>query len=263
MSTDVHDLRTTIIPKSDQLNSEQLLSGPMIITVTEVRAGGGEEQPVSVFHDTIPDRPYKPCKTMRKVLILAWGADGTKWVGKSMELYNDPTVKFGGEQVGGIRISRMTDIEKDIKVSLTATKGRKALHEIRLLKMTGQLQEVLADIAAATNNETLKKARAHAEAVLVTDSDISIAANAYKKKVAELKAKAAAPAPTPKPAFDAADDESVALSAEQVEANIRAAATTDILDLARGQIEGVEDEAARLRLAELADAREAELHDKN
>jgi hypothetical protein len=31
MSTDVSDLRSTIVPKSDQLNSEQLLAGPITI----------------------------------------------------------------------------------------------------------------------------------------------------------------------------------------------------------------------------------------
>lgn len=132
---DIQDLRYTIIPKSDQLNSEQLLGNPIIITITDVRSGGGADQPLSVHYEGENGRPYKPCKTCRKVLIHAWGADGTQWIGKSMELYNDPSVKFGGEQVGGIRIARMTDIsEKGLRVSLTATRGKKALHEIKLLR---------------------------------------------------------------------------------------------------------------------------------
>jgi hypothetical protein len=156
----------------------------MIITVSEVRVGGGEEQPVSIFYEADPGRPYKPCKTMRKVLILAWGPDGTQWIGKSMELYNDPSVKFGGEMVGGIRISRLSDIPKDIKVSLTATKGRKAMHEIGLLTASPELTKVLAAITAATNSDSMKKARALAEA-LTADADIALARAAYKKKVAD------------------------------------------------------------------------------
>ncbi len=35
MNASVEDLRPTIIPKSDQLNAEQLLGGPMTVTVTE------------------------------------------------------------------------------------------------------------------------------------------------------------------------------------------------------------------------------------
>lgn len=193
---DITDLRATIIPKSDQLNSEQLLGGPMIITVTEVRAGGGEDQPVSVYHDLDPARPYKPCKTCRKVLILAWGPDGRQWIGRSMELYCDQAVKFGGEEVGGIRISRLTDIPKGIKVSLTATKGRKAMHEIGLLKLSEELHEVLAAIGAAEGKEGLKKAKVMGEA-LTRPADKEVAVAAYKKRVEALKEKAAGKAIDP------------------------------------------------------------------
>lgn len=134
MQIDITDLRSTIVPKSDQLNAEQLLGGPMTITVTDVKVGSGDDQPVIVHYENDGGRPYKPCKTMRKVLILAWGHDARLWVGKAMTLYNDPSVKFGGMDVGGIRISHLSDIERDIKVSLTATKGKKAPHLIGLLK---------------------------------------------------------------------------------------------------------------------------------
>lgn len=130
----VSNLSSTIIPRSDQWNAEQLLNGPLTITVTDVRLGSTEEQPISIFHAHDPARPYKPCKTMRKVLIFAWGENGHDWIGRSMTLYNDPAVKFGGMDVGGIRISHLSDIPKDIKVSLTATKGKKALHEIKVLQ---------------------------------------------------------------------------------------------------------------------------------
>ncbi len=205
MQNDITDLRSTIVPKSDQLNAEQLLSGPMILTVSEVRAGGGEDQPVSIFYEADRGRPYKPCKTMRKVLILAWGQDGTKWVGKSMELYCEPSVKFGGEVVGGIRISRLSDIPKDIKVSLTATRGRKSMHEIGLLKQSKELEETLSAIAKATGRDSLKVARAMAEA-LKSESDIAIARGAYARKIEELKTSTAVPPPPspgqPSPTLD-------------------------------------------------------------
>ena len=38
MNTSVEDLRSTIVPKSDQLNAEQLLGTSMVITVTRVFA---------------------------------------------------------------------------------------------------------------------------------------------------------------------------------------------------------------------------------
>lgn len=131
---DARDLRPTIVPKSDQLNAEQLLAGPMTIKVTGVAVSNNAEQPVTIHYEGDDGRPYKPCKTMRKVLILAWGHDGSEWAGKSMTLFNDPAVKFGGQSVGGIRISHVSHIERDIAVSLTATKGKKTLHTIKALK---------------------------------------------------------------------------------------------------------------------------------
>jgi hypothetical protein len=153
LSTDIADLRATIVPKSDQLNSEQLLGTTMTIRVTDVRVGGGDEQPVSIHYDNDGGRPFKPCKTMRKVLILAWGPDGRDWIGKFMTLYNDEAVRFGGTAVGGIRISHLSDIPRDIAVSLTATKGKKALHTIK----TMQAPENAADqIANAATVDALK-----------------------------------------------------------------------------------------------------------
>lgn len=154
MNATVEDLRATIIPKSDQLNSEQLLGGPMTVTVTDVKLGSSEDQPVKVHYDGENGRPFLPCKTMRKVLIHAWGKDGTKWPGRSMTLYNDPTVKWGGEDVGGIRISHMTHIERDIKVSLTTTRGKKAKYEVR--KLESQLAGQLVDIARSPTLVALK-----------------------------------------------------------------------------------------------------------
>lgn len=66
--------------------------------------------------------------------------------------------------------------------------------------------------------------------------------------------------------LDDADDPSagsdeIVFTAEQVEKNIAAATTAEVLGLARDQIAGVKDEAARLRLTELADKRDAALRE--
>ena len=154
MNATVEDLRATIVPKSDQLNSEQLLGGPLTITVSDVRLSGGADQPVVIHYAGENGRPYKPCLTMRKVLIHAWGPDGRQWPGRSMTLYNDPSVKWGGEEVGGIRISHMTDIERDIRVSLTTTRGKKAKYEIK--KLISKIAENLAGIRSSQSVEALK-----------------------------------------------------------------------------------------------------------
>lgn len=132
MTDNVQNLRDTIVPKSDQLNAEQLLAGPMTITVTEVRRGDAD-QPVVIHYHGDDGRPYKPCKSMRKVLIFAWGEDGTQWAGRAMTLYNNPAVKWGGVAVGGVRISHLSHIERDLVLQLTATKGKKEPQRIERL----------------------------------------------------------------------------------------------------------------------------------
>lgn len=130
--SDVSNLRDTIVPKSNQLNSEQLLYGPLTITVTSV-ARGSDDQPITIHYRGENGRPYLPCKSMRKVLIFAWGEDGNQWVGRSMTLFNDLAVKWAGVAVGGIRISHMTHIEREISLQLTATRGKKEPFIIKVL----------------------------------------------------------------------------------------------------------------------------------
>ncbi|MFW0778595.1 MAG: hypothetical protein ACN2B6_12840, partial [Rickettsiales bacterium] len=73
---------------------------------------------------------YKPCKSMIRVMITAWGDNGADWVGKSMTLYCDPEVMFGGVKVGGIRISHVSHIESAIGMSLTATRGKRKPYRV-------------------------------------------------------------------------------------------------------------------------------------
>lgn len=136
--SDVSNLRDTIVAKSDQLNADDLLGGTKTITVAAVKRSNSPDQPVAVHFQCDDGKPYKPCKSMRKVLIFAWGENGADWVGRSMTLFNDPEVKFGGIKVGGIRISHLSHIERDIAISLTATKGKKAPITIKKLAAAKQ-----------------------------------------------------------------------------------------------------------------------------
>lgn len=135
--TDVSNLRSTIEPKSDQLNADDLIGTSKTITVTAVKSGT-PDQPVTIHYEGDNGRPYKPCKSMRRVLIHLWGDDGRKWAGQSMTLYCDPEVKFGGVKVGGIRISHMTGIDKPVDVALTVTRGKRAPYKIEPLQVQQQ-----------------------------------------------------------------------------------------------------------------------------
>lgn len=146
---DISNLRDTIVPKSDQLNADQLLSAPMTILVTDIKRGSGVDQPVIVSYLNDEGRPYKPCKTCRKILIFAWGDDGSEWIGKRMTLYCDPDIKFGGVKVGGIRISHLSNIERDMAVSLNVTKGKKGEFIIKKLADIRSISEMKALLSEA------------------------------------------------------------------------------------------------------------------
>ena len=126
------DISKTIAPKSDQLNADDLIGGPRTITITAVRLAA-EDQPVSIHFEGDDGKPYKPCKSMRRVLVKAWGADGAQYAGRSMTLYLDESVRFGGAAVGGIRISHLSHISKSLTMALTATRATKKAYTVGVL----------------------------------------------------------------------------------------------------------------------------------
>lgn len=120
------DLTDTVIPKSDQINADDLVTGPRTFTISEVRKSGNAEQPVDIYLAEFPKgRPFKPSKSMLRVMIAAWGKDASTYTGRRFTLYRDPEVTFGPDKVGGIRISHMTGIEKRLIVPLTVTRGKR------------------------------------------------------------------------------------------------------------------------------------------
>lgn len=130
------DMAPTIVPKSDQLNSDDLIGGPRTITIASVSIAAGDEQPVSFRFDGDNNKPFMPCKSMRRVVVMLWGGDTKAYPGRSMTLYRDPDVTWGGMKVGGIRISHMSHIDEDTTLVLTATKKTRAPFRVKVLRET-------------------------------------------------------------------------------------------------------------------------------
>jgi hypothetical protein len=152
------DITKTVEPRSDQLNYDDVASHDLTITVTEVRAGG-PDQPVELHNAEYPGRPYKPGKSMRRVLIAAWSAEASAYVGRRITLYGDPTIKFGKDAVGGIRIRALSHITEPLTVALTVTRGKRAPFTVQpLADATDPVQDALDDIEKATSIPTLKAA---------------------------------------------------------------------------------------------------------
>lgn len=118
------DLTESIAPKSDQLNADDLLAGPRTFTVKGVRAGTSE-QPVNIDLVEFPGRPFRPSKTVLRLLVTGWGREGDVYAGRKFTLYRKADVKWAGSEVGGIRVSHMSHLAKPIKLALTESKGNK------------------------------------------------------------------------------------------------------------------------------------------
>lgn len=128
------DISESITPRSDQLNSEDLLAGPITVTVEKVTAGSAE-QPVEIHIKERPGRPYKPSKTMRRLIVLGWGPEASLYPGHQLTLYRNPDITFGKDRVGGIEISHLSHIEQAFTVALTTTRGRRKDFTVKPLQV--------------------------------------------------------------------------------------------------------------------------------
>jgi hypothetical protein len=150
------DLRKTIIPKSDQLNADDLIGTTKTIKINKVFLAAGE-QPIAINYDGDGGKPYLPCKSMRRVLVNVWGSDGNAFVGRSLTLYRDDKVQFGGLAVGGIRISHMSHIDKDVTMALTATRANRKPFTVKPLIVTQEREDAPAGKISAQQGKELRE----------------------------------------------------------------------------------------------------------
>lgn len=133
------DVMKAIEPKSDQLNADDLIGGPIDVTIKEVRRGN-TEQPIVLVIDG-GHKPYKPSKGMTRVIVRLLGKDPKGWVGHSLRLYNDPSVKWAGVAVGGIRISHMTGLDNAVELMLTVSRGKREGYRVEPLQVKDDINE--------------------------------------------------------------------------------------------------------------------------
>jgi hypothetical protein len=117
------DLTESIAPRSDQVNADDLVGGPITYTIREVIQGKAEQPFDFMLVET--DRAYRPSKTMRRLIVAAWGADAKVYAGRRLTLYREPSIKFGGATVGGIRISHMSHISGRVSEKFQTTRGKR------------------------------------------------------------------------------------------------------------------------------------------
>lgn len=140
------------------MNADDMVGGPLTVTIAGVKAGT-PEQPVNVELVEYPGRPYKPSKSMRRILVAAWGKDASAYAGRRLVLKRNPDIRFGKDVVGGIEIAAMSHLDKPLSVSLTVTRGKRKPFKVEPLAIpevntqTGELPPIPEDVQA-----TVKKA---------------------------------------------------------------------------------------------------------
>jgi hypothetical protein len=136
------DIGDTIQAKSDQLNADDLIGGPLLITITgvQVKDNPKDEQPVFVHYQGGQGRPWKPSKGMRSLLVACWGKHSADYVGRQLLLFRNPEVQWGGKPVGGIQIAEASHIDRDVRAFLQVRKGTKAEFIVKQLRQQTQAQ---------------------------------------------------------------------------------------------------------------------------
>lgn len=129
----MNDMTPTIMPKATELTADHLVGGPRTIQITNVSIQPGE-RPVAISFAGDDGLPFRPCKTVCRILVAAWGPDASKYVGRQVTLYRDPTIKFGALMVGGIRPSHISHIDAPLTMALTMTKGSKKAFTVQPLR---------------------------------------------------------------------------------------------------------------------------------
>lgn len=165
-------MKITAEPRSDQWNADDFVGGPRAFTIAGVKVGAAEQK-YDIELVEGEGRVWRPPLTVLRLLIAAWGDEASAWAGKRVRLYRDPSIRFGADQVGGIRVSHMSHLPGDrpLKVMLTETRGRRKAHSV----------EPLPDEPTATTGPTTEQ--------VDTCTDVDVLSAMWKVSGPEMRAR--------------------------------------------------------------------------
>jgi len=121
---------------------------------------------------------------MRRVLVASWGPDASQYVGRRVELFCDPGVLFGGQAVGGTRISRLSHLDASKKIPLLVSRGKSAMFTVEpLTENTSTLNSPVITPATLADLETMFEAKGIPEAARLTGVNTITGGNATALEV--------------------------------------------------------------------------------
>ena len=128
------DITDTLAANSNQFNAADIMGAPATVQILHASRQEDPKQPL-VLKVSGGFKPWLPCKTVRRILSEAWGADAGVWIGRWVTLYREPSVVYAGEEVGGIRVSALSDIPGNMTVKIKERKTGKP-SEYKIAKLT-------------------------------------------------------------------------------------------------------------------------------
>lgn len=147
-------LSAALAPKSDQLNADDLIVSNLVIKVTKVIVNlQSEAQKIWVHYEGDNGKPWKPSKSMGRVLAEILGGDFTLWTGQYIELFKNKEIMFGKDKCGGIQIAAMSALKNATTVIITTKRGVKS--KITILPLL--VQQPTTQGSQKTSNPDLKK----------------------------------------------------------------------------------------------------------
>lgn len=126
------DMSGTIRANSDQLNAVDLMGGGVVVTIKSVVIKPGDKQ--SMWIEVEENfNTFKPCLTMRRVIMDIWGKETNDHIGRQLVLYCEPTVLWSGQQEGGVRISHASHITETKRIRVRESKYKTGVWEVHPL----------------------------------------------------------------------------------------------------------------------------------
>jgi len=126
------DMTPTLAANSNRLTADDLIAGPLTITVTKLTPGSAPQEVIFNF-DGDQGKPWHPCKTMRRVLAEVWGKDGLQYVGRQITLFRNPEILYSGQKVGGIQISHLSNLNGPFQTTISLARGKRTPYRVEPL----------------------------------------------------------------------------------------------------------------------------------
>jgi hypothetical protein len=127
------DISDTILADSTQLNAADLAE-PIVVRILGAKRHQSEDRKQPTEFAITGHMPWLPCKGMRRVLVALWGKDASAYVGRWLRLFNDPSVTYGKDKPGGIRIGAMSNIAGAVDITVPTSRGKYATYRIEKME---------------------------------------------------------------------------------------------------------------------------------